>query len=104
MCDYDCDAEAALEAAHIFPFRGADTNHIKNGLLLRADIHTLFDLHLISIDPHTNKVVISSSLLNTCYKELNGKPLKSPKDYASSSPEALAGHYKDFYFLLRQNK
>jgi predicted restriction endonuclease len=97
----DCDAEAALEAAHIFPYLGTDTNHVKNGLLLRADIHTLFDLHLISIDPNTSKVVISSSVLNTCYKELNGKPLKSPKDYASPSPEAIARHYQ--IFLLKQN-
>ena len=97
----DCDAESALEAAHIFPYRGTDTNHVKNGLLLRADIHTLFDLYLISIDPNTSKVVVSSSLLNTCYKEINGKPLKSPKDYASPSPEAIARHYQ--IFLLKQN-
>jgi HNH endonuclease len=94
----DCDAEAA----HIFPYLGTDTNHVRNGLLLRADIHTLFDLYLISIDPNTNKVIILSSLLNTCYKDLNGKPLKSPKDYARPSPEAIASHYKNF--LLKQNK
>ncbi|MBD2148679.1 HNH endonuclease [Pseudanabaena sp. FACHB-1277] len=92
----DCDAESALEAAHIFSYLGADTNHVTNGLLLRADIHTLFDLYLISIDPDTSKVVVSSSLLNTCYKELNGKPLKSPRDYASPSPEAIASHYEKF--------
>lgn len=97
----DCDAEAALEAAHIFPYLGTDTNHVKNGLLLRADIHTLFDLYLISIDPNTSKVVVSSSLLNTCYKELDGKPLKSPKDYASPSPEAITNHYEKL--LLKQN-
>lgn len=97
----DCDAEAALEAAHIFPYLGTNTNHVKNGLLLRADIHTLFDLYLISIDPNTCKVVVSYTLLNTCYKELNGKPLKSPKDYASPSPEAIARHYQTF--LLKQN-
>ena len=97
----DCNAEAALEAAHIFPYLGTDTNHVTNGLLLRADIHTLFDLNLISIDPNTSKVVVSSSLLNTCYKELNGKTLKCPKDYASPSPEALARHYENF--SLKQN-
>jgi len=98
----DCDAESALEAAHIFPYLGADTNHVKNGLLLRTDIHTLFDLYLISIDPDTSKVIVSSSLLNTCYKELNGKPLKSPQDYAASpSLQALARHYETF--LLKQN-
>jgi hypothetical protein len=99
----DCDAEAALEAAHIFPYLGTDTNHVKNGLLLRADIHTLFDLYLISIDPDTSKVVVSSTLLNTSYKELNGKSLKPPQDYAASpSPQALARHYETF--LLKQNK
>ncbi len=98
----DCDAEAALEAAHIFPYRGNDTNHVKNGLLLRADIHTLFDLYLISIDPDTSKVVVSYSLLDTCYKELNGKPLKFPKDDARPSLEALVRHYETF--LLKQNK
>ena len=98
-----CDAEAALEAAHIFPYRGTDTNHVTNGLLLRADIHTLFDLYLISIDPDTSKVIVSSSLLNTCYKELNGKSLKSPQNYAASpSLQALARHYETF--LLKQNK
>ena len=99
----DCDAEAALEAAHIFPYLGTDTNHVKNGLLLRADIHTLFDLYLISINPDTSKVVVSSTLLNTCYKELNGKSLKPPQDYAASpSPQALARHYETF--LLKQNE
>ena len=99
----DCDAKDALEAAHIFPYLGTDTNHVKNGLLLRADIHTLFDLYLISIDPDTSKVIVSSSLLNTCYKELNGKSLKSPQNYAvSPSLQALARHYETF--LLKQNK
>lgn len=39
-----CDAIEALEAAHIVPYLGTETNHVQNGLLLRADIHTLFDL------------------------------------------------------------
>jgi hypothetical protein len=39
-----CDAEGVLEAAHIQPYRGAGTFLESNGLLLRADIHTLFDL------------------------------------------------------------
>ncbi len=45
-----CRVEAVLQAAHIMPFRGDHTNHINNGLLLRADIHTLFDLGIIKID------------------------------------------------------
>jgi len=98
----DCDAEAALEAAHIIPYLGTETNHVTNGLLLRADIHTLFDLYLISIDPNTRKVVVFSNLLNTCYKELNGKSLKFPQDHAASpSHQALARHYATF--LIKGN-
>lgn len=36
-----CSVVDLLEAAHIRPYRGPHTNHIQNGLLLRADIHTL---------------------------------------------------------------
>ena len=93
----DCDAEAGLEAAHIVPYLGDKTNCLANGLLLRADIHTLFDRYLISIDPNTNKIIVSSSLLNTCYKELNGKMLKSPQNpSAIPSPKSLAHHYEIF--------
>ncbi len=48
-----CDATEALEAAHISPYRGEKTNHPQNGLLLRADLHSLFDLGLIVIEPST---------------------------------------------------
>ena len=45
-----CDVPEALEAAHIIPYKGEHTNVVVNGLLLRADLHTLFDLGLIAID------------------------------------------------------
>lgn len=45
---------ALLEAAHISRYRGDHTDRVDNGLLLRADIHTLFDLHLLTVlsEPH----------------------------------------------------
>jgi len=46
-----CEVLAVLEAAHIKPYRGEDDNHPGNGLLLRADIHTLFDLDLLGVEP-----------------------------------------------------
>jgi hypothetical protein len=48
-----CEVVAVLEAAHIDPYRGQDNNHPQNGLLLRADIHTLFDLDLLGIEPNS---------------------------------------------------
>jgi len=67
-----------LEAAHIIPYMGQRTNHITNGLILRADIHTLFDLGLLGIDQNYT-VVISSSLQHTEYDEYNGKKIHLPR-------------------------
>jgi hypothetical protein len=47
-----CTIEQVLEAAHISPYRGDHTNHVTNGLLLRADVHTLFDLGLLKVHPN----------------------------------------------------
>ena len=73
-----CNAVEALEAAHISPYRGPDTNRPSNGLLLRADLHTLFDLGLIAVDTKTMTVVIAESLINTTYAEINGQSLRLP--------------------------
>lgn len=70
-------AEAVLEAAHITPYLGPKSNKPSNGLLLRADIHTLFDLHLISIDA-TGKWAVSSELDGTTYVSLRGKKPSAP--------------------------
>ena len=75
----DCDAVPALEAAHIVRHSGPASNHIQNGILLRADLHTLFDLDLFVIDPDTLTVAIDSSLQGTCYGWLSGKRLNEPK-------------------------
>ncbi len=48
-----CCLMDVIEAAHIRPYRGEKDNHPENGLLLRADLHTLFDLDMLGIEPHT---------------------------------------------------
>jgi len=40
-----------LDAAHIQPYLGAASNHIQNGLSLRADIHRLFDVGYVTVTP-----------------------------------------------------
>jgi len=72
--------EPILEAAHIHPYREDGSFEISNGLLLRADIHTLFDLGLIAIDTNNMRVVISSLLNGTEYQYLNGLVLTLPED------------------------
>ena len=77
------DAAAVLEAAHIRPYRGPESNALPNGILLRADIHTLFDLALLAIDPASQKVAISKTLVSSTYAELDGKPLSVPASEAA---------------------
>ncbi|MBE9209993.1 HNH endonuclease [Nostoc sp. LEGE 06077] len=99
-----CNAEPALEAAHIIPYKGTETNHIANGLPLRADIHTLFDLHLLSIEPETHKIVLSPELLATSYIEYMGQSASLPKQKITQpDPVALAKHYELFLQKCSQN-
>lgn len=76
----DFNAGQALEAAHIRPYKGEDTSETWNGLLLRADIHTLFDLRLITVHPKTRKIIIAPKLKSTDYSDLEGKKLRLPED------------------------
>lgn len=93
----DCDVESAIEAAHIIPYQGTETNHSTNGLPLRADIHTLFDLHLLAIKPYDYKVVINPKLVNTCYQDLEGREVTLPQNKnAAPNQNALSRHYEIF--------
>lgn len=92
-----CDLESVLEAAHIIPYQGAATNHPTNGFPLRADIHTLFDLHLLSIQPNTYEVVIAPELSGTCYNNLTGRKLTLPQNKnLLPNRNALNKHYETF--------
>jgi len=89
-----CDLSEALEAAHIVPYNGEQTKHPVNGLPLRADIHTLFDLHLLSIHPESRKVVIAPKLRGSCYAGLEGKVLERPRQGPEPGRTALAAHHR----------
>ena len=92
-----CDAEPALEAAYIIPYQEADTRHLTTGLLLRADIHSLFDRHFLSIHPDSYKIVLAPELTATCYQELAGQVLALPSNQdAVPDRRALAQHYNRF--------
>lgn len=75
-----CDAADTLEAAYIIPFRGEYTHQASNGLLLRADVHTLFDLGKIAVDTRSMTVVIADELLDTSFRILAGRPLRYPQN------------------------
>jgi putative restriction endonuclease len=83
---------ALLEAAHISPYRGDQTDRAENGLLLRADIHTLFDLHLLTIDAHDDTVRLTPELQNDeTYRSLEGHRIDF-HDRLRPDPTLLAKH------------
>ncbi len=68
-----------LEAAHIFPYKGPETNHVTNGILLRGDIHTLFDLGLLRISPRF-QIELHPSINDPAYSIFAGSHVRLPDD------------------------
>lgn len=64
------DAPQALEAAHIYPYRGPATNKVSNGLLLRSDLHRLFDRGAIAVDETDYRILVRPDLMATQYAYL----------------------------------
>lgn len=76
-----CTVVAVLEAAHIWPYRGRTDNDVRNGLLLRADVHALYDLNLIAVHPETLVIYVSPLLReDSTYSGLHQRPLHAPQD------------------------
>jgi hypothetical protein len=92
-----CDAVEALEAAHIISYKGPLSHHVTNGLLLRSDIHTLFDLDLIGINPETLTISVAPGIKANDYTQLHGRRVIFP-DNATNAPnvEALRERWKRF--------
>lgn len=87
-----CAVPEALEAAHVLPHTGDEIrDRPDNGLLLRRDLHTMFDAMLWSIDPKTNKVQLARRLSDNCYSALESKVINHHID-----PDALLFHFKQF--------
>lgn len=74
----DTAVPAVLEAAHIDPYLGRQSDHITNGVLLRSDIHALFDLGLIAVSADSMTVVIADKLRRTDYASLEGRLIRLP--------------------------
>ena len=71
-----CPLFEIVEAAHIWPYQGEESHHVRNGLLLRADLHTLFDLNMLGINPDTLRVHFHRDALSAGYSNLEGTTLR----------------------------
>ncbi len=70
-----CATAEVLQAAHIIPFSEGIRlrDDPRNGLLLRADVHILFDKLLLAIHPRTGRIHLAPTLPGTAYKSLEGR-------------------------------
>lgn len=86
-----------LQAAHITPYFGRKSQLVTNGLLLRADLHLLFDNDLLAVEPGDMRVAVSRSLESTGYGAFDGTKLRLPTDRGSWPSEArLAAQFDNF--------
>lgn len=69
---------AVLEAAHICPYRGPDSDRVANALLLRADLHKLHDARLLAVSDEDHTVLIKDMLKDSPYGDLEGVAITEP--------------------------
>jgi putative restriction endonuclease len=91
----------ALEAAHIVPYSGEGGHDVRNGLLLRADFHRLFDAGLVSVTPDL-RVKVSQRIREEwfngkVYYQLDNSPLSVVPTHPSMrpDPDRLDWHYRN---------
>jgi putative restriction endonuclease len=92
-----------LEAAHIVPYGQSGTHDVRNGLLLRADFHKLFDLGLIGLSP-SMRIQVSPRIRDAwfngkAYYRVDGQPLAVLPDEPAHrpDPELLDWHIRNIY-------
>lgn len=91
-CVSGCAVAAALEGAHIDPYQNPTQNSPQNGLLLRRDLHALFDANLLGVSPETRRVVVANALRNSAdYSKFHGRTILRPSsEFTSAAPDTKA--------------
>lgn len=90
----------ALEAAHIRPYAEGGAYEVPNGLLLRSDIHKLYDKGYVGVTPEY-RFMVSRSLKDDfsngrSYYPLHGREIKLPDRVEERpSPEWLTWHMEE---------
>lgn len=81
-----------LEAAHVIPHTGHPAFEVpENSLVLRRDVHALFDSGLIALHPKSGQLLIAESLKTSGYVKLDKKVVDH-----KLAPESLRYQYIKF--------
>jgi putative restriction endonuclease len=76
-----------LDTAHIMPFSICQRHELSNGILMRSDLHRLFDGGYLTIDPLDRTVVVSNRIRQEFengkdYYRLQGERIREPGNVA----------------------
>lgn len=95
VCAFTGPAPAeVLEAAHLYSYAKIGEHKAHGGILIRRDIHRLFDLGLIAVEPTKQTIDVASRLRSYPeYQVLHQKPLRST--LKSDANKWLALHWKE---------
>ncbi len=92
----------ALDAAHIRPYSIVRVHEERNGLLLRRDIHSLFDRGYVTVTP-AHRFEVSRRIKEEFengrhYYDLHGQEINVPKEAGKKpDPDALRWHNENCY-------
>jgi hypothetical protein len=91
-----------LEVAYISPYPDGDVHSPRNALLLRSDLHTLWDLNLIAVHPETFEVHLHDKLRSSYCEQFAGKKLTEGNDGSRLDTAALLDRWS--HFVANQKK
>jgi putative restriction endonuclease len=91
-----------LEAAHIKPYGEGGPHQPENGLLLRSDLHTLFDQGYITVDANDLKVVVSGRIREEFengrdYYQLHGRAIRLPRETGNLPSREFLGFHNGLF-------
>jgi hypothetical protein len=99
-----CVTPAALEAAHISTKKNRDDNSPANGLLLRSDIHALFDRFLITLSEDGTRIEVNPELTDPGYAALRKAVVARPENGPPPSAQNIRDHRNRFFEAQRHEE
>ena len=88
---------SVLDAVHIHPYINEHKHHLKNGILLRSDLHKLFDDGLITITPDY-KVLISQQLKSKYYYQYQEERINLPANERFYPDQKILEFHNQYIF------
>jgi hypothetical protein len=97
----NCSTTEALQAAHIRVDEShrRDFDDTSNGILLRADVHALFDAGLITLTSDGSALELSEKLTDTSYDFLRKAKVIRPQRNAPSAKNIA--HHRNWFAALK---